>query len=63
MLNEIPEVEITAAVNNGSDLMEKFRSTTVDLVLLDLNMPKIDGLKSPEIGNPVAQHSGAGRHW
>lgn len=45
MLTEIPEVEITATVNNGSDLMEKFRSTTVDLVLLDLNMPKIDGLK------------------
>jgi DNA-binding NarL/FixJ family response regulator len=45
VLNEIPDVEITATVNNGSDLMEKFRSTTVDLVLLDLNMPKIDGLK------------------
>lgn len=45
MLNEIPGVEITATVNNGSDLMEKFRSTSVDLVLLDLNMPKIDGLK------------------
>lgn len=45
VLNEIPGIEITAAVNNGSDLMEKFRSTTVDLVLLDLNMPKIDGLK------------------
>ncbi|MBT1701154.1 response regulator transcription factor [Fulvivirgaceae bacterium PWU4] len=45
VLTEIPEVEITATVNNGSDLMEKFRSTTVDLVLLDLNMPKIDGLK------------------
>ena len=45
MLKEIPEVEITATVNNGGDLMEKFRSTTVDLVLLDLNMPKIDGLK------------------
>lgn len=45
VLAEIPGVEITAAVNNGSDLMDKFRSTTVDLVLLDLNMPKIDGLK------------------
>lgn len=45
MLNEIREIEITATVNNGADLMEKVRSTTVDLVLLDLNMPKIDGLK------------------
>jgi DNA-binding NarL/FixJ family response regulator len=45
VLNEIQEIEITATVNNGNDLMEKIRSTTVDLVLLDLNMPKLDGMK------------------
>jgi DNA-binding NarL/FixJ family response regulator len=45
VLNEIQEIEITATVNNGSELMEKIRSTAVDLVLLDLNMPKLDGLK------------------
>jgi DNA-binding NarL/FixJ family response regulator len=45
VLEEIPGVEVTATVNNGNDLMEKVRSADVDLVVLDLNMPKLDGLK------------------
>jgi DNA-binding NarL/FixJ family response regulator len=45
VLEEVPEVEITATVNNGIDLMEKIRNIEVDLVVLDLNMPKLDGLK------------------
>jgi DNA-binding NarL/FixJ family response regulator len=45
VVEEIPDVAIVATVNNGSDLMERVRSSEVDLVVLDLNMPKLDGLK------------------
>jgi DNA-binding NarL/FixJ family response regulator len=45
VLEEIQGIEIVATVNNGVDLMEKVRAVSVDLVLLDLNMPKLDGLK------------------
>jgi DNA-binding NarL/FixJ family response regulator len=46
VLEEIEDIEISATVNNGNDLMEKIRSSeAIDLVLLDLNMPKLDGLK------------------
>jgi DNA-binding NarL/FixJ family response regulator len=45
VLEEISDAEIIASVNNGAELMEKFRSTHVDLVMLDLNMPKLDGLQ------------------
>jgi DNA-binding NarL/FixJ family response regulator len=45
VLEEIPGVEVIATVNNGSDLMEKINGVDVDLVVLDLNMPKLDGLK------------------
>jgi DNA-binding NarL/FixJ family response regulator len=45
VLEEISDAEIIASVNNGVELMEKFRSTHVDLVVLDLNMPKLDGLQ------------------
>jgi DNA-binding NarL/FixJ family response regulator len=45
VLEEIEGVEIAATVNNGNELMEKVRSMQVDLILLDLNMPKLDGMK------------------
>jgi DNA-binding NarL/FixJ family response regulator len=45
VLEEIKDAEIIATVNNGVELMEAFRNTSVDLVMLDLNMPKLDGLK------------------
>jgi DNA-binding NarL/FixJ family response regulator len=45
VLEEIQEVEIAATVNNGNDLIEKIKSLDIDLVVLDLNMPKLDGLK------------------
>ena len=45
VLEELNDVEITATVNNGIELMELFRKSETDLVMLDLNMPKLDGLK------------------
>jgi DNA-binding NarL/FixJ family response regulator len=45
VLEEIQEIKIIATVNNGADLMEKIHTGDVGLVLLDLNMPKLDGLK------------------
>lgn len=45
VLEEIEGVEIAATVNNGNELLEKIRSMPVDLILLDLNMPKLDGMK------------------
>ena len=45
VLEDVKEIEITATVHNGNDLMERVRNSNPDLVLLDLNMPKLDGLK------------------
>lgn len=45
VLEELKDVEIIATVNNGVELMELFRKSETDLVMLDLNMPKLDGLK------------------
>lgn len=38
-------VNIIATVNNGSDLMAVLKSEKVDLVLLDLDMPLMDGVE------------------
>jgi DNA-binding NarL/FixJ family response regulator len=45
VLEEIQDLEIIATVNNGADLMERMKVTDPTLVVLDLNMPKLDGLK------------------
>lgn len=45
VLEEISGLEILATVNNGADLIDKMQVENPDLVVLDLNMPKVDGLK------------------
>jgi DNA-binding NarL/FixJ family response regulator len=45
VLEEIEGATIAGTVNNGQDLLEFIKSKEVDLVMLDLNMPKVDGLK------------------
>lgn len=46
VLKELNDSEVVATVNNGVDLLDKLKSIQADVVLLDLNMPKLDGLKS-----------------
>jgi DNA-binding NarL/FixJ family response regulator len=45
VLEEIQDLEIIATVNNGADLMDRMKISDPALVVLDLNMPKLDGLK------------------
>jgi DNA-binding NarL/FixJ family response regulator len=45
VLAELTDVSVIATVNDGDALMTKVRYEEVDVVLLDLNMPKLDGLK------------------
>jgi len=45
IVEEIESVVITATVHNGTDLLDFLEKNPVDLVVLDLNMPGIDGLK------------------
>ncbi|HEY0653079.1 MAG TPA: response regulator transcription factor [Chryseosolibacter sp.] len=45
VLAELNDVSVVGTVNDGEALMKKVRSEDVDVVLLDLNMPKLDGLK------------------
>ena len=56
----------TRAVPNGEELFEALESSTPDLILLDLNMPRLDGvevlkeLARKEIRVPVMLVSGSG---
>ena len=40
----LPDVEVLAAASNGKLAIERLKQATVDLVILDLEMPEMDGL-------------------
>ncbi|HEY4876866.1 MAG TPA: response regulator transcription factor [Puia sp.] len=49
VLEEIQNVEVVAAAGNGFELINVLHKTSVDMVLLDLQMPKMDGIDSLKI--------------
>jgi len=49
VLREAAEWDILVPVNNGRELLDRLAKTPVDVVLLDLNMPHLDGIKTLEI--------------
>ena len=44
VLSDLPDTDLLPPVNNGHQLLDYLHLHPVDLVLLDLNMPKTDGL-------------------
>jgi DNA-binding NarL/FixJ family response regulator len=48
VLQTEPAWEVLEPVNNGKQLLSRLAETHVDLVLLDLNMPQMDGIQTLE---------------
>ncbi len=46
MINEMPEFEIVATANNGVDALQKLDQMGADLILMDIEMPKMNGLEA-----------------
>lgn len=46
ILTEVKDLEILEPVNNGNQLINSLIKSHADIVLLDLNMPKLDGIKT-----------------
>ena len=44
VLREIEDVDVPAAVGNGRQLLDALSESGADIVMLDLNMPKMDGI-------------------
>ncbi|WP_080057726.1 response regulator [Spirosoma aerolatum] len=44
VLDEMDEVEVLDPVTNGHQLLDRLQKQSIDLVLLDLNMPHMDGI-------------------
>ncbi|GAA3497464.1 response regulator transcription factor [Streptomyces prasinosporus] len=41
-----PDMEVVAEAGNGVEALEALRSTVVDVVLMDVRMPKLDGVET-----------------
>ncbi len=49
VLEEIEEVQMLEPVSNGRQLIDQLQQTPVDIALLDLNMPQLDGIDTLKI--------------
>jgi len=45
LLSNDPEIEIIGVASNGIELLEKLEHEVPDVLLLDINMPKMDGIE------------------
>ncbi len=48
ILNEIPEIKVIAEVSNGQELIHLLKKQQANIVLMDIKMPVMDGLKTTE---------------
>ncbi len=46
LLNAFPEFEVTAEASNGEEFLRILKDTPADLVLMDINMPEMDGIEA-----------------
>ncbi len=46
ILEKIPKIELIASVKNGKELLDLLKHTEVDIVLMDIRMPIMDGLEA-----------------
>lgn len=46
ILTEIEEIEIVATAKNGNEVLDALSQKEVDIALLDLNMPELDGIET-----------------
>ncbi len=44
LLNSDPEIEVIATARDGLDAWDKLRNLDPDVILLDVEMPRLDGL-------------------
>jgi DNA-binding NarL/FixJ family response regulator len=50
LLNAFQEFEVTAEASNGEEFLRILKNTPADVVLMDINMPEMDGIEATRKG-------------
>lgn len=51
LLNDIPNVELIGSCSNGMDLLDSLQNMSPDIVLIDIQMPVMDGVEAIKIAS------------
>lgn len=46
LLDDEPNIRITGTAHNGKQALERLKNVSVDVVLMDINMPEMDGIEA-----------------
>jgi len=46
LLDDEPNIKIAGTAHNGKEALDRIKSTKVDVVLMDINMPEMDGIEA-----------------
>lgn len=57
VLKDVADIEIVGEAENGEDALEKVAALQPDLVVLDITMPRLDGLAAAEIIKRAHPHT------
>jgi DNA-binding NarL/FixJ family response regulator len=49
ILNQYTDFEILACLSNGKELLQKLKFNKPDLVVMDINMPQLDGIETSKL--------------
>lgn len=49
MVSDFEEIEVLFEAGSGQELLDELKNTTIDLVLLDLEMPEMDGIATTPV--------------
>ncbi len=46
LLDDEPNIRITGTAHNGKQALERLKNVSADVVLMDINMPEMDGIEA-----------------